>query len=109
MTYQFRLLRAEAYRSVGGFDPASAYAEDYDLCLRLSERYPIEHLPRALYRYRIRRDSISHASRLRQVQASFDAAQRALQRRGMAGQYALSLGIRARHVLKLKPGVDPAP
>ena len=102
MTYQFRLLRAEAYRSVGGFDPASAYAEDYDLCLRLSERYPIAHLPKPLYRYRMRADSISHGSRLRQVRASFDAAQRALQRRGQQGQYALSLGVRARHVLKPK-------
>lgn len=109
MTYHFRLIRADAYRAVGGIDAAMRVSPDYDLCLRLSERYPIEHLPRALYRYRIRRDSISHASRLRQVQASFDAAQRALQRRGMAGQYALSLGIRARHVLKPKPGVDPAP
>lgn len=108
MTYHFRLVRAEAYRAVGGIDASMRVSPDYDLCLRLSERYPIEHLPRALYRYRIRRDSISHGSRLRQVQASFDAAQRALQRRGMDGQYALSLGIRARHVLKPKAGTEPA-
>ena len=44
----------------------------------------------------------SHASRLRQVRASFDAAQRALQRRGLQNQYALSLGVRARHVLRPK-------
>lgn len=109
MTYHFRLIRAQAYRAVGGIDAAMRVSPDYELCLRLSERYRIEHLPRVLYRYRIRRDSISQGSRLRQVQASFDAAQRALQRRGLAGQYALSLGIRARHVLKPKRGMDPVP
>ena len=69
--------------------------------------HPIEHLPKSLYRYRIRDESISHASRLRQVQASFDAAQRALQRRGLEHQYALSLGLRARHVLQPKPQREP--
>ncbi len=103
MTYHFRLLRADAYRAIGGVDAAMTVAPDYDLCLRMSERFPVEHLPKPLYRYRIRRDSISQGSRLRQVRASFDAAQRALQRRGMQGQYALSLGVRARHVLRPKP------
>lgn len=102
MTFQFRLVRADAYHAVGGFDPAAAYAEDYDLCLRLSERFPVGHLPQSLYRYRVRRGSISQCSRLRQVKASFAAAQRALQRRGLAHQQALSLGIRARHVLRPK-------
>jgi glycosyltransferase involved in cell wall biosynthesis len=102
MTFHFRLVRAEAYRAVGGYDPATSGAEDYDLCLRLSERYPIGHLPQSLYRYRIHANSISQARRLQQVQASFDAAQRALQRRGMAASHGLSLGLRARHVLRPK-------
>ncbi|HWS76798.1 MAG TPA: glycosyltransferase [Thermomonas sp.] len=110
MTHHFRLIRADAYRDVGGSDPGADAAPDYDLCLRLSERHAVEHLPRPLYRYRIRRDSISHGSRLRQVRASFEAAQRALQRRGMDRDHALSLGLRARHVLRPKPvqGLDPA-
>lgn len=102
MTYQFRLMRSDAYRAIGGFDAAMGISPDYDLCLRMSERYPIAHLAKPLYRYRMRRDSISHGSRLRQVRASFDAAQRALQRRGLQNQYALSLGVRARHVLRPK-------
>ena len=102
MTYQFRLLRSDAYRAIGGFDTAMGISPDYDLCLRMSEHYPIAHLAKPLYRYRMRRDSISHGSRLRQVRASFDAAQRALQRRGQQAQYALSLGVRARHVLRPK-------
>lgn len=103
MTHHFRLVRRDAYRAVGGFDAQLEDAADYDLCLRLSEHGEVVHLARPLYRYRIRRDSLSHAGRLRQVQASFDAAQRALQRRGMHRDYALSLGIRARHVLRPKP------
>ena len=91
-----------------GFDPAMDVSTDYDLCLRLSEHYPIAHLPRPLYRYRIRKDSISQGSRLRQVRTSFAAAQRALERRGMERDYAFTLGLRARHVLRPKPGGDPA-
>ncbi|HSD17291.1 MAG TPA: glycosyltransferase [Thermomonas sp.] len=102
MTYHLRLIRTDAYRAVGGFDPSMDVSADYDLCLRLSERCEIAHLPRALYRYRVRRDSVSQGSRLRQVRASFAAAQRAVQRRGMDKSHALSLGLRARHVLRRK-------
>ncbi|MDQ3039784.1 MAG: glycosyltransferase [Pseudomonadota bacterium] len=102
MTYQFRLIRADAYRAVGGIDASLPVAPDYDLCLRLSERFEIGHLPKPLYRYRMRLDSISHGSRLRQVRASFDAAQRSLQRRGLQTTYSLSLGLRACHVLQPK-------
>ena len=102
MTHHFRLIRTDAYRAVGGIDAAMSVSPDYDLCLRLSERFEVGHLPKPLYRYRVRRESISHASRLRQVRASFDAAQRSLQRRGLQKQYALSLGVRARHVLRPK-------
>ncbi|MDI1254018.1 glycosyltransferase [Thermomonas sp.] len=102
MTYHFRLIRTNAYQAVGGYDPSVDESADYDLCLRLSERFDIGHLPQPLYRYRIRADSISHGSRLRQVRVTFDIAQRALQRRGLQSQYALSLGVRARHVLRPK-------
>ncbi len=110
MTYHFRLARTDAYRAIGGFDPGMDVSADYDFCLRMSERYPVEHLPKSLYRYRIRRTSISQGSRLRQVRASFAAAQRAVQRRGLDRDYAFSLGLRARHVLRPKPapGLEPA-
>ena len=107
MTYQFRLIRTEAYRAIGGVDADADDAADYDLCLRLSETCSIGHLPQPLYRYRIRHDSLSCSQRLRQIRATFAASERALQRRGMAASHALSLGIRARHVLKPKPGVEP--
>lgn len=107
MTHHFRLIRAEAYRAVGGYDATLDESADYDLCLRLSECVPIEHLPKPLYRYRIRLSSISQGSRLRQVRTAFDAARRAVQRRGLDRDHALSLGLRARHVLRPKPKGDP--
>ena len=100
MTYHFRLIRAEAYRAVRGYDATLDESADYDLCLRLSECVPIEHLPKPLYRYRIRQSSVSHGSRLRQVRTAFDAARRAVQRRGLDRDHAFSLGLRARHVLR---------
>lgn len=102
MTYHLRLIRTDAYRAVGGFDPAMGVSTDYDLCLRLSEHCEIAHLPRPLYRYRVRRDSVSQGNRLQQVRSSFEAAQQAVQRRGMQRDYAFSLGLRARHVLRAK-------
>ncbi|QIL19269.1 glycosyltransferase [Thermomonas sp. HDW16] len=108
MTYQFRLIRVAAYRAVGGYDGTLDESADYDLCLRLSEQVAIAHLPRPLYRYRIRPDSVSGGQRLRQVRTTFDAAQRAVQRRGMQRHYAFSLGLRARHVLRPKPSDNDA-
>ena len=109
MCHHFRLIRADAYRAVGGYDGTLDESADYDLCLRLSERVPVAHLPQSLYRYRIRRDSVSGSQRLRQVRTSFDAAQRALKRRGLDRSHALSLGLRARHVLRPKPIAGLAP
>ena len=103
MCHHFRLIRAEAYRAVDGYDGTLDESADYDLCLRLSERVPIAHLAQPPYRYRIRRDSVSGSQRLRQVRSSFDAAQRAVQRRGLDRDHAFSLGLRARHVLRPKP------
>jgi len=107
MTFHFRLIRVAAYRAVGGYDASLEDSADYDLCLRLSEHCRVGYLQKPLYRYRMRHDSLSHASRLRQVRTSFDAAQRALQRRSLQGQYALSLGVRARQVLRQKQVTDP--
>ena len=61
-----------------------------------------------MYAYRIRATSVSQGNRLRQVRTAFEAAQRALQRRGMDATHALSLGVRARHVLKPKPATGAA-
>lgn len=46
------LIRREAIDAVGGYDASLSY-EDYDMWLRLAERYPILHLPGRLASYRI--------------------------------------------------------
>ena len=108
MTFHFRLLRADSYRAIGGFDASLLGSPDYDLCLRLSEHHPIAHVQKPLYHYRIRSSSISHAGRLRLAQETFAVAQRALHRRGMDRDHAFSLALRARHVLRPKAGVVSA-
>ena len=102
MTYQFRLIRSDAYRTAGGYDGSLDESADYDLCLRLSELCAVGYVQQSLYRYRMRHDSISRGSRLRQVKTTFDAAKRALQRRGLTNQFSFSLGVRARHALNPK-------
>ena len=107
MTHHFRLIRGDAFAAVGGITACNTLPPDYDLCLRLSERFEVGHLAKPLYRYRIRRDSISQGNRLSQVKDSFEAAKCALTRRKLDTQYTLALGIRAKHVLRPKAKPDP--
>ncbi|MGI8685491.1 MAG: glycosyltransferase family 2 protein [Acidimicrobiales bacterium] len=68
----------DAYRQIGGIDPALHYSMDYDLFLRLAERYPgcIEHLPKPLASFRVHESSKS----VREG-AAFDAENRLLRAR----------------------------
>ncbi|MEM7709289.1 MAG: glycosyltransferase [Pseudomonadota bacterium] len=70
------MLRAEAVRSVGGYDPAFWTAQDTDLWVRLAARFEVDNLPEPLVDWRQHGTSISAA-------------------RGEAGR-ALSLTIRVR-------------
>jgi glycosyltransferase involved in cell wall biosynthesis len=47
------LVPAAVFREVGGFDPRVRYLEDWELCLRIARRYPIDYVPQPLARYRI--------------------------------------------------------
>jgi glycosyltransferase involved in cell wall biosynthesis len=100
MTFQFRLMRRELFLAAGGMDESRSTAEDYDLCLRLSEMTEIRHLPRPLYLYRLHRGSISHVNRLEQILASKAAIERALQRRGMDSKYEVDLELVGRFRLR---------
>jgi Glycosyl transferase family 2 len=48
------MLRTSAVLAAGGYDPACIRAQDYDLWLRLSERFEIGVIPEVLYSYRTR-------------------------------------------------------
>ena len=112
MTFHFRLLRRSAFEQAGGLDPTITLAQDYDLCLRLSEKTGFHHLATPLYYYRRRPDSVSYARRVEQIECSAAAVRRALVRRGLAPQVTLEVEIIGRFRLlrhdKLPPGEHAA-
>jgi glycosyltransferase involved in cell wall biosynthesis len=91
MTFQFRLLRREVYDLVGGIDIDFQSAEDYDLCLKLSEVTEFYHLQKPLYYYRKHTDSVSVIGKKTQIEYSGKAVTNALQRRGLSDRYRLNI------------------
>ena len=53
------LVPAAVFREVGGFDPRVRYVEDWELCLRIARRRPIDYCPEPLARYRIHDTNLS--------------------------------------------------
>jgi glycosyltransferase involved in cell wall biosynthesis len=100
MTFHFRLIRRAVYDQVGGVETVCARAEDYDLCLKISEVAEIHHLKRPLYDYRVHDASISSAERVEQILAAKRAVERALARRGMNEEYELDVQIVSQFRLK---------
>lgn len=49
--------RKEAFEAVGGLNQTLQFAMDYDLWIRIAQRYPCVYLPRMLSRYRLHADS----------------------------------------------------
>jgi glycosyltransferase involved in cell wall biosynthesis len=64
------LLRREAVKEVGGYREEIRYAEDFDLWLRLANKYKLANLPDSLYRYRVHGGQVCTAN---QQQASLDS------------------------------------
>ncbi|MCL6622017.1 MAG: glycosyltransferase [Syntrophobacterales bacterium] len=60
------MVRRQALLEVGGYNERYAYAQDYDLWLRLAERYQVANLPEPLYCWRKREEGISQARRAEQ-------------------------------------------
>lgn len=102
MTFHFRLMRRCLYDQVGGIDDALESAEDYDLCLKLSEITNFKHLARPLYRYRYHSQSLSREKRFTQIECSRTAVTRALERRGLADRFELDVDIREKFTLRSK-------
>ena len=100
MTFHFRLMRRSVLEQVGGINENFRCAEDYDLCLRLSEITEIRHIQKPLYQYRVHPRSISHEMRLEQVHWSREAISNALKRRGLADRFEVDLQIRERFSLR---------
>ena len=102
MTFHFRLIRRSVFQQVGGVDETLSSAEDYDLCLRLSEVTEIRHVDKPLYAYRVHDDSESQAGRVRQILGAQEAINRALKRRGMDATHELRVQIVGKFSLREK-------
>lgn len=81
------LIRAEALRSVGGYDEEFAAASDIDMLLKLGELGELENLPEVLLKYRIHGSSISGKNGQLQRKMALVACERAWRRRGIEGQF----------------------
>lgn len=104
MTFHFRLIRRSLYNQVGGINPAFERAEDYDLCLRLSEVTQFYHLKRPLYFYRQHAGNVTN-NEIEMLRWSYKASQNALKRRGMSEQY--EIAIKSAFALRRKPETLP--
>jgi glycosyltransferase involved in cell wall biosynthesis len=104
MTFHFRLMRREVYNAVGGIDPEFKAAQDYDLCLRLSEVTEVVQVKKSLYLYRNHQENISHTKQFEQIHFTHLAITRALQRRGLAAMVDLEVQVQPRFVLRRKGG-----
>ncbi len=60
------LMRREALEAVGGYRAVTEWAEDYDLWLRMAERFRLANLPDVLLDYRLHPDQVSHGLNWRQ-------------------------------------------
>lgn len=105
MIFHFRLMRRCVYEQVGGIYSNSGLAQDYDLCLRLSEATEIQQLKRSLYYYRNHSLGVSNQKRIELIFSSQQAIARALQRRGLANRYEINVEIVGRYYLKPKSGI----
>jgi glycosyltransferase involved in cell wall biosynthesis len=102
MTFHFRLIRREIYNKVGGIDLNFPCAQDYDICLKISEVTEIKHIPASLYCYRQHPHSISQARQLQQRELSAQAVKNALIRRGLSNQLHLQITEKGQFQLRKK-------
>jgi glycosyltransferase involved in cell wall biosynthesis len=102
MTFHFRILRRSLYNQIGGFDYTIPSAEDYDLCLKLSEITEFYHLQQSLYYYRQHAASVSSQNRLEQIESAHQAIARAIERRGMSDSHEVSVELVGRFSLRPK-------
>ena len=74
------MMRRNALSRVGGYRARFTHAEDYDLWLRLAERYQLANLPDVVLHYRLHPGQVSHQALEQQVVSAL-AAQAAARRR----------------------------
>jgi glycosyltransferase involved in cell wall biosynthesis len=98
MTFHFRLMRRSVYEQVGGVDPSYQWAEDYDLCLKLSEVTQIYHLPEPLYFYRRHNHNLTN-NQYETIRWAQVAIEQAIVRRGLDQKYRLNVRLTGQFTL----------
>lgn len=110
MTFHFRLMRRSVYEQVGGINPFFASAEDYDLCLRLSEVTEFHHVAQPLYFYRRHSSNVTN-NQPHMMRWATIAIEQAIVRRGLADRYQLDVDLVSYFKLVLRrsdPTASPA-
>lgn len=92
------MFRRECLESVGAYREEFDFAQDYDLWLRISEKYKVANLEDALYEWRLRTDAVSITGRPRQYGYHFLAQDLAKERRKSGVDKLASLHREARHI-----------
>jgi len=81
------MMRSDAVRNVGGYDPQLTVAQDLDLWLKLGEIGKLACVSDVLLRYRQHEHSVSEKKQRLQVQNMKLACERAYQRRGIQREF----------------------
>ncbi len=102
MIFHFRLIRRRVYEQVGGLDETFPRAQDYDLCLRLTEVAQVRHVPQVLYYFREHEGNVSNEQQIEQILCCKEAVARALVRRGLADTLELRVQFLSRFELRPK-------
>ena len=79
------LIRRSVFQQVGSFNPAYRIAMDYDLWLRIADRYPIEVIDRPLMQYRVHPGGIS-SNRAEMIREDLEITEMWLQQRPELGE-----------------------
>jgi glycosyltransferase involved in cell wall biosynthesis len=99
MTFHFRLINRKIYLQSGGYDDTLSCAQDYDLCLKISEISNIIHLNRCLYSYRKHSQSYTAQNQLESVKTTQKIIQSAITRR-LIKDFRLNVEVTARFSLQ---------
>jgi glycosyltransferase involved in cell wall biosynthesis len=102
MTFHFRLIRRSCFIAAGGMDQTFLSAEDYDLCLRISEITEIRHIAEPLYYYRVHPNSLSVGDRLTQINWAKTAIAQSLVRRGLSDRFEVNVELVGRFSIEPK-------
>lgn len=75
--------RLSIFKEFNGYNPEYEMAEDYDLWLRVMEKYKIANIPEYLYTYRIHENSVTNKNEDCMVKRANEARYAAIKRRGI--------------------------